>query len=128
MDTKFFDAFVTDFTELRERYNIHDYFLALLTSDAQGELSDLPIMSEMHGNRAQNVSPARVTALMLEHMLKAQIRLLMMYNGLTLPQAVGAVQESTKAAAHELQMGQNAFMQQATQGSVADSGRSVAEG
>jgi hypothetical protein len=112
MITQQFDKFQSELVQLLARYSAGTYFFSCVVNDSEGELSDLPIMAEVSGDRERNVSRARVASVLVEHLLQGLIRLLMQHCGLSLHQAYGAVLESTKAAAHDLQQEQEKFLRQ----------------
>lgn len=110
MNTKQFPQFEAELTALLRKYNLTTFFFGTLVHDTNGDLSDLPVMANVEGNREMNISPARITAVLVDNLQKSLIRLLMKYCGLTLHQAVGALTESVKAQAHELQQEQEMFL------------------
>jgi len=120
MNTQTFPKFQADLLNLFQKYGVGTFFFGTLVHDTTGELSDLPVLANVEGNRALNISPARVTAVLVDNFQKSLIRLLMKYCGLTLHQAVGALSESVKAAAHELQQEQEQFLQGARGGGAAE--------
>lgn len=119
---KTFPQFNAAFTELLQRFGIGSYFLGLVVHDENGDLSDMPIVSNVTGVRLPQVtlSPTRINAVFVETILGALLRMLMQWCGLTLHQAVGALQESVKVAAHEIQQEQEAFLRNAQKGGGAE--------
>jgi len=110
MHTRNYDVFQSELYQLLGKSKVENFFFATVTFDG-GDLTDLPVMANVVGNREQNLGPARLTAVMVEQCVKALIQLTMRYCGLQLHQAVGVMVESTKAAAFELQQQQEAYLQ-----------------
>lgn len=119
---KTYPQFNTEFVELLKKFGVGTYFLGLAVHDENGDLSDMPLMSNVAGVRTARaaLSPTRINAVFVEAIVGALIRMLMQWCGLTLHQAVGAIQESTKVAAHEIQQEQDAFMRNAQSGGGAE--------
>ncbi len=108
-----YPQFQKELLETLAENELGTFFFATMVQDKDGDLSDLPVIANVMGDPAHNLSPARISAVLVEHCIRAHIQMLMRQNGLTLHQAVGAVQESVKAAAYELGQAQQAFLQQA---------------
>ena len=110
MNTKQFPQFQEELLALFRKHNLGTFFFGTLIHDTGGDLSDLPVLANVEGSQAMNISPARVTSVLVDNLQKSLIRLLMKYCGLTLHQAVGALVESVKSQGHELQQEQEMFL------------------
>lgn len=119
---KTFPQFNAAFTDLLRQFGAGTYLLATVVHDESGDLSDMPVVSNVAGVRLPNValSPTRINAVFVENILGALLRMMMQWSGLTLHQAVGALQESVKVAAHGIQEEQEAYLQQAQRGGGAE--------
>lgn len=108
-----YQQFQQEFGQLLAKFGIGTYFFGVVTHDEEGDVSDLPILFNVVGNREKNISGLRLGSIFVENLLGGLVRMLMRVNGLTLHQAVGALQESLKVAAHEIQQEQEAFLKKA---------------
>lgn len=110
IDAQGFNKFQVEFFDLLKRHQVGTYLIGVVVHEQDGDLSDLPVLSNIVGLREQGIAPNRICAVFVEHLLHGQLKLLMQYCGLTLHQAVGALQESVKAAAGTIQEEQEAFV------------------
>jgi hypothetical protein len=108
--TKKFPTFQTEILALFEKHGVDTFFFGTVTNDPSGDLADLPILANVTGSPERGIPEHRMASVFVDNTVKALIQLLMRYTGLTLHQAVGAVTESVKAGAFELQQQQAAFL------------------
>jgi hypothetical protein len=110
IQTKNLKDFQQELVDLLGRYGVDSFLFETIVFDADKELVDIPAVASVAGYYEKGISDGRMAALLADSMQKVLIRLLMKYSGLTLHQAVGAIQKSVEAGADELEEQQRAFL------------------
>lgn len=95
--------FHQELSELLVKYKVDTYLFAAAVQDEAKDATEVPLMFHVTGDPERRLSPQRLAAAFSESVLGGVLRMLMHHNGLSLYQATGAVGESVKYAAAEIE-------------------------
>ena len=101
IEPKNYPGFQQELEALLEKHNVDNFMFSALCSDPNSDESDIPQMLNMAAGPGLSVQ--MVCAAFTQEILSACIQAMMKYCGLTVQQARGALTESLKSAATEIE-------------------------
>lgn len=93
--------FSEELQQLLVKYRVRTYCISFVVQD--DEVTNVPLMYNVDaGEKQRGISLARLSSQFAEAVIGSALRMLMQYNGLSLHQALGVAEESSRYAAAEL--------------------------